>query len=301
MNYRTGMAAAVAAMLLAGTMASPTQACWWWGSSWGAYRPNYYSAGYAPGVSTSYYGGSSYGYSYNSYAPLYGSPSYGTSFYRGYSSFYAPAYYGGGCSSCDPCGCSPCAGGGCATGNCGVSASSQKPADAEPTPANAEEAPMPTYDPMETEEKPPMDDPGFRPTQPDGTDEFPSVEGTDAFKFPTPGAEESGDLPTDDKSAPVNPLKDETDGGDAPAADEEAAPTEAPLPTLNGPVQPIDRINSASVAPLGLDQKLTWRSRPVPVRSAATVETHRPLVVRRTVHVPAADRQATRTPQVVSK
>ncbi|MBD3676438.1 MAG: hypothetical protein HUJ26_23245 [Planctomycetaceae bacterium] len=223
----------------------------WGGGSYG-------SACCGTGTQTTYYGG---GYGNNPFAPLVPSPWPRLGLFRafrgyGYTAGYAPS----------GCGCSPCATSNCAGGNCGLT--TNQPLKPTPdTPPMTEEEDFPrTYDDTDT---PPMDDPNFRPSNPEGSSEengtFPGME---SFKPPVEETENPAN-----ESAPTVPL--------------DANPAAAPNDQFDFDIpKPITPRNSAEYTPTRhLDHKITYRSTPVLVPQRQAVATSRPLIVRKTVRV----------------
>ena len=211
------------------------------------------------GSYTSYYGGS---YGSNPFAPLVPSPWPRLGLFRGFRGFgYTAGYAPSGC------GCSPCATSGCSTGNCGLTTNQPLKPTPDNPPTTEDDVPR-TYD---ESDMPPMDDPNFRPTDPEGSNEgngeFPGLE-----SFKPPIEEEAGDTPANE-TPPSVPL--------------DANPAAAPSEQFNFDIpKPITPRNSAEYVPTRqLDQKITFRSAPVLVPERQKMVTSRPLIVRKTVRV----------------
>lgn len=250
----------------------------WYSGSYTTYHAPY-TASYGGGIGyggesccgtgsyTSYYGGGygGGGYGNNPFAPLVSSPWPQWGLFRGFRGFGYTAGYAPYSNSC----CSPCATNGCSTGNCGLT--TNQPLKPTPdTPPTTNDDPPRTYD--EENDMPPMDSPGFRPTDPEGTtengDDFPGFE---SFKPPAEN-EEGGDTPANEEP-PTVPL--------------DANPTAIPNNQFDFDIpKPITPRNSAEYTPTRrLDHKITFRSAPVLVPERQKLATSRPLIVRKTVHV----------------
>jgi hypothetical protein len=190
-----------------------------------------------PYFRSSYYG-PAYGYGANYQpAPYYRVRSYysPTPYYR-VRSYYSPA-----CSTCQPCGiayppCSPCAvgcspcgiTGSCPSGNCAVSSRTPVPADDNWRPTPADDGPPPTY----------KEGDGFGAS---GQSEDPDADG---------GRESESLKPaTDVPQRNGAPVKDpEADDANDKEAGEEAQPA---------------KTDEVVFPPLNVDDKITWRARPI--------------------------------------
>ena len=217
----------------------------------------------------------------NYHSVSYGSyytPYYRTSYYRpvfGYRSHYAPvyrygvsAYYaptcspcgvscspcGSSCSPCSPCGtscgvgCSPCQScgiaGNCPGGNCAVNSATPAPADDNWKPTPADGGPPPTYKEGEAAPGPPEANEGR--VSPEAPGEDAAAKDIEALKPAT-------NVPQR-KAAPIK----EPEAGDATekktgeAAEEKADEKSTPV-----------KKEELSFPSLNVDEKITWRSRPV--------------------------------------
>ncbi|MBT4864976.1 MAG: hypothetical protein HON53_07660 [Planctomycetaceae bacterium] len=209
-----------------------------------------------------------------SYSSYY-APYYRTSYYRpvfGYRTYYAPvyrygvrAYYsptcspcGSSCSPCSPCGvscgvgCSPCQScgiaGNCPGGNCAVNSATPTPADDNWKPTPADGGPPPTYKEGEGAPGPPQE--SNTPPEANEGREAPGDGATDENV-------ESLKPATDVPQRKAAPIKEPAEGDEKDKKADEAA--EEKTDEKSTPVKK----EELSFPSLNVDNKITWRSRPI--------------------------------------